>query len=577
MLSRAQRQHSVLVRLFRSTGVEAAHLNSRISHKGLHLSTTSIKLEDPFSKNDGFTAKITAPWKKEEPKSRSSRSSSSSYSSSYQNKASKTFYSERKSGTSLKTRQKIQPSLSLGSVYHSKYYIPLPGEVRDFLHRVALPSRAGTSSIETLIKCPSCNSRSSNTQHSLRINNISGKFDCVECNTQGGWIDFIRMFKGPESDVVSAPEVTVKKETVKQPVKKESEKLSKDVEVFQNSLYATENIKQWLMGTEEDGLGFSKDTLDKYMVGYAQRAHGNLKDMQQKEEDAVACLVFPKTGSKNKITDLKSIPVDEGSHTLNILETGYLHYHDAAPGLFGLHIAKDNEKTVILTNNELDAMAAYQSTGIPALSLPKGNTQLPIEVLPLLERFEKVYVWLDEYDANHTLSKKFAHKLGLGRTWLIPCQIELSDGMAMNALQAMKAGVDFNQVLTKAKRVNHRQITGFNDLRESVFNELTNPDQVRGIQSLEFPTLTKVIKGHRAGELTILTGSTGVGKTTILSQLSLDYCQQGVSTLWGSFEISNVRLARKMLHQFSGKDLTQCSIEEMKEYAAQFEYVRFPL
>ena len=42
----------------------------------------------------------------------------------------------------------------------------------------------------------------------------------------------------------------------------------------------------------------------------------------------------------------------------------------------------------------------------------------------------------------------------------------------------------------------------------------------------------------------------------MLSQLSLDFCRQGVPTLWGSFEISNVRLARTMLSQYAECDLT---------------------
>ena len=37
------------------------------------------------------------------------------------------------------------------------------------------------------------------------------------------------------------------------------------------------------------------------------------------------------------------------------------------------------------------------------------------------------------------------------------------------------------------------------------------------------------MKGHRPGELTIFTGPTGSGKTTLMSELSLDLCQQGVS------------------------------------------------
>ena len=41
------------------------------------------------------------------------------------------------------------------------------------------------------------------------------------------------------------------------------------------------------------------------------------------------------------------------------------------------------------------------------------------------------------------------------------------------------------------------------------------------------PGLNRVLKGHRRGEVSILTGPTGSGKTSILAQLSLDYAAQG--------------------------------------------------
>ena len=50
-----------------------------------------------------------------------------------------------------------------------------------------------------------------------------------------------------------------------------------------------------------------------------------------------------------------------------------------------------------------------------------------------------------------------------------------------------------------------------------------------GIQWKRFPNLSNILKGHRAGELTIFTGPTGSGKTTLMSEISLDLSLQGVS------------------------------------------------
>jgi twinkle protein len=73
------------------------------------------------------------------------------------------------------------------------------------------------------------------------------------------------------------------------------------------------------------------------------------------------------------------------------------------------------------------------------------------------------------------------------------------------------------------------------------------------------------------GELTVVTGGTGVGKTTILSQISLDYCAyQGVNTLWGSFEIKNTRLAKTMLSQYAQTDLSK-KMEDFNLWADKFE------
>lgn len=46
-----------------------------------------------------------------------------------------------------------------------------------------------------------------------------------------------------------------------------------------------------------------------------------------------------------------------------------------------------------------------------------------------------------------------------------------------------------------------------------------------------YPTLNRILKGHRKGELTVLTGPTGCGKTTFMSEYSLDLAIQGVLNL----------------------------------------------
>lgn len=93
------------------------------------------------------------------------------------------------------------------------------------------------------------------------------------------------------------------------------------------------------------------------------------------------------------------------------------------------------------------------------------------------------------------------------------------------------------------------------DIKADVLLFLSQYEAFSGYKSLSFPFYNQKLKGLRMGEFTVLTGETGSGKTTFLTQLSLDFLQQRIPTLWGSFEIKNEKLASLFLMQFAQKDL----------------------
>ena len=138
-----------------------------------------------------------------------------------------------------------------------------------------------------------------------------------------------------------------------------------------------------------------------------------------------------------------------------------------------------------------------------------------------------------------------------------------------SAMEAVMKKMDVNEILESAARQHHQYITSFDTLRHDVFLEFLQADQMEGVKWTRFDKLNETLKGFRRGEMTVITGRTGSGKTTFMSEYSIDLCQQGVSTLWGSFEVQNVRLVRTMMKQFSLVDLDN-NLREFDKVAERF-------
>ncbi|KAL7465656.1 hypothetical protein ACHAXS_007329 [Conticribra weissflogii] len=242
-------------------------------------------------------------------------------------------------------------------------------------------------------------------------------------------------------------------------------------------------------------------------------------------------------------------------------------------GLFGWHTVPADATEIIVTEGEFDAMAVYQATGRPAVSLPNGCRSLPQEVLVLLEKFDTIYLWMDNDGPGREGAEMFAKKLGVERCLLVQPSgnrgwtDRLTDGGNVkppppkDANEALLNGWNLNELLEESSELPHEKILRFSDLRDQVIHEIVHPEKYRGAGIASLPGFTSLIKGFRRGEMTVLTGPTGSGKTTFLGQTSLDLAEQGINVLWGSFEVKNTRLMHKLLQQYM-KDVLPIGLGE---------------
>ncbi|BET00002.1 chromosome 10 open reading frame 2 [Nesidiocoris tenuis] len=239
--------------------------------------------------------------------------------------------------------------------------------------------------------------------------------------------------------------------------------------------------------------------------------------------------------------------------------------HTSANGLVRLKSPGPSKSAIIVPSlRDLLALSFRPLDGTDVVCLPHGPLSLPPLVLPLLEGYEKLTFWFNDDVTSWDNARLFARKLSIDRCHLIRPSKE-----HVTAFVAHKRGMNIAETVRNARAMSHDSIITFAQLREDLHSELYSADRLTGIKWQRFPTLNSILQGHRRGELTILTGPTGSGKTTFMSEYSLDLAMQKVTTLWGSFEIRNQRLARTMLQQMACAPL-QHHRDKFDEWADRF-------
>ncbi len=145
-------------------------------------------------------------------------------------------------------------------------------------------------------------------------------------------------------------------------------------------------------------------------------------------------------------------------------------------GLFGLSTLQASDKVIIITEGEFDAMAVYQETHIPAVSLPNGASNLPVSLIPFFDRFDRIYLWLDADEVGRAAAEKFARKLGTKRTLIIDSRRNDVDG-PKDANDALKRGVNFKELIaTQAETLNDKNLVTMSDIKDKVLHRFINID-----------------------------------------------------------------------------------------------------
>ncbi|XP_007424991.1 twinkle protein, mitochondrial isoform X1 [Python bivittatus] len=417
-------------------------------------------------------------------------------------------------------------------------------EIRQYLKAQRIPFHDGYSCIHV----PSIfveDKQQLRHSYSLFIDKTTGHFICTATLVEGNWQDFQANVELQHKGITIGD---------RHSVNEQSDQGGEDARhIWERALPLWELLDE--LETKEV----------KAKFGISSVSNATLKHFGVRFLRTAQALVFPWfSPSGTSLKGLKLLRVEHQGERVHHVEN-MLPRPNAYHNLFGLPLISRRDSEVVLTGRELDTLVLHQVTGLPTLALPRGISCLPPALLPYLEQFKRITLWLGEDLRSWEAAKHFARKLNPKRCYLV----RPSD-QQLRPLEAFSSGMNLTKILRSGLPAGHKSIISFCQLREEVYGELVNVNQVAGVKWARFPELSKLLKGHRKGELTVFTGPTGSGKTTFISEYALDLCMQGVNTLWGSFEIHNVRLAKIMLTQFAMEKLDE-QLEKYDEWADKFE------
>lgn len=226
----------------------------------------------------------------------------------------------------------------------------------------------------------------------------------------------------------------------------------------------------------------------------------------------------------------------------------------AEPCLFGWHLIDPKERTVVITEGEIDAMTLHQ-VGHAALSVNAGagNFQWLESDWERLARFSEIVIAFDADEAGQKGAGAAIARLGMGR-----CRLA-TFGRYKDANEALQAGEDgefFWEAVKAAKPVDPVELQSISDFLAQVkamFYPAPGADD-DGSYPLSIGATTHDWLRFRRGEFTVWTGINGHGKSLLLSQTAVQMAHMGARWCIFSGEMQPATQAKRMIKQAAGLD-----------------------
>ena len=191
-------------------------------------------------------------------------------------------------------------------------------------------------------------------------------------------------------------------------------------------------------------------------------------------------------------------------------------------GFFGQHLFTRNDRMLVITEGEIDAMSVSQALSHkqPVVSL-NGGASSAVRTFrkeaEFLEQFERVVLMFDQDEAGQEAVEKVASMLRPGQAYIATCP-------AKDASDAIVEGKHAELVKAVWDAEEYRP--------DGIIDAATLWDEVTKVEVYEqhpypWKGLNEMTHGIRKGELVTITSGSGMGKSSVVRELMYDLLGHG--------------------------------------------------
>jgi len=378
--------------------------------------------------------------------------------------------------------------------------------------------------------CPYCHGNSKTDQRKFAINLNSGAFNCfrASCGAKGSFWQLAKEFNFPIADADSYYGYDTKK----------------------YKTYRIEHIE-------------SRDAAVRYCAsrGISEEVCRKYELTVQKEHENI--LVFPFRDVKGTVCFIKYRKTDFDPQKDSNKEWSE---KDGKPILFGMPQCDMSVDTLVLTEGQIDSLSVA-TAGIPnAVSVPtgcKGKTWIP-HCWDFVNKFKNLIVFGDNEKGGITLVDMVQDRFPNTLVKVVRSEDYGGCKDANEILQTYGAEA-VKKAVENAKPLPIARITDVSDVED--VNILDLPAFRTGIRELD----DALTRGLYFGQVILLTGNRGDGKSTFMQQLICNAVDKDIKTFLYSGELPNYVVRNFCKTMWAGKHEREVS-DTMKN--AIFEYYR---